>query len=62
MRAGVDLGAEVPARLLKFSEGGVGAEQFASVGTRSALAMRTVASEPPLDCGSAGTQVRIVMP
>ena len=34
---------------------------IASVGTRSALAIRTVASAPPLLCGSAGTQVRIVI-
>ena len=38
------------------------ASRFASVGTRSALAIRTVASDPPLDCGSAGTQVRMVIP
>jgi hypothetical protein len=33
-----------------------------SVGTRSALAIRTVASEPPLLCGSAGTHVATVSP
>jgi hypothetical protein len=36
--------------------------RFASVGTRSAFAMRTDASVPPFDWGSAGTQVRIVIP
>jgi hypothetical protein len=36
--------------------------RFAAVGTRSAFAIRTVASDPPLDCGSAGTHVRIVIP
>ena len=36
--------------------------RLCSVGTRSALAIRTVASEPPLDSGSAGTQLAIVSP
>ena len=36
--------------------------RLCSVGTRSALAIRTVASEPPLVYGSAGTQVAIVSP
>lgn len=36
--------------------------RFAEVGTRSAFAMRTVASLPPFVSGSAGRQVRIVMP
>lgn len=36
--------------------------RFTRVGTRSRLASRTVASTPPLDSGSAGTQVVIVMP
>jgi len=36
--------------------------RLASVGTRSAWAIRTVASTPPLDCRSAGTQVRFVIP
>ncbi len=36
--------------------------RFASVGTRSASAMRTVASEPPLDSGSATTQVATLSP
>lgn len=31
--------------------------RFVSVGTRSALAIRTVASDPPFDSGSAGTHV-----
>lgn len=36
--------------------------RLTSLGTRSALAMRTVASEPPLVSGSAGRQVRMVVP
>ncbi len=36
--------------------------RFASVGTRSALAILTVASLPPSYSGSKGTQVRTVMP
>src|SRR5438067_13719375 len=35
---------------------------LASVGTRSAEAMRTVASDPPFDWGSAGTQLASVRP
>ena len=36
--------------------------KFASVGTRSALAIFTVDSDPPLDAGSYGTQVATVSP
>src|SRR6516164_2108999 len=36
--------------------------KLASVGTRSALETRTVASEPPLDSGSARTHVVTVTP
>ncbi len=36
--------------------------RFASAGTRSALATRTVASDPPFDSGSYGTQVCTVIP
>ena len=36
--------------------------RLCSVGTRSALTILTVASEPPLDSGSAGTQVATVSP
>jgi hypothetical protein len=40
----------------------VGLTIVASVGTRSAEAMRTVASDPPFDCWSAGTQLASVSP
>ena len=36
--------------------------RFASVGTRSALAIFTVDSDPPLDAGSYGTHVATVRP
>jgi hypothetical protein len=36
--------------------------RFASVGTRSAFAIFTVDSEPPLEAGSYGTQVATVSP
>jgi len=38
------------------------ARRFASVGTRSALAIFTVDSDPPLEAGSAGTHVVTVTP
>ena len=36
--------------------------RFASVGTRSAFATRTVASDPPLEAGSAGMHVAMLRP
>jgi hypothetical protein len=38
------------------------ARRLTSVGTRSRLAIFTAFSAPPFDAGSAGTQVRIVVP
>ena len=63
VRPAVHLLAEHPAQAWSSSANvAYCSSRFASVGTRSALAIRTVASAPPLVCGSAGTQVRIVIP
>lgn len=59
--AGVDVLAERPGRFLQRGEGTVVLARVRE-GTRSRLAMRTVDSAPPLDCGSAGMQVRTVVP
>jgi hypothetical protein len=60
--ARVDPLAERRARPLKLSEVLEAALRLCSVGTRSAVAILTVASEPPLDSGSAGTHVATVSP
>ena len=62
MDPGVDPVAERPAGLLELSEAAIGRQRFAPDGTRSALAILTVASSPPLDSGSDGTHVSTVQP
>ena len=55
MLAAVDLGHERVARVDQLGPATCSRRsRFASVGTRSAFAIRTVASEPPLDSGSNG--------
>ncbi|BBZ21560.1 hypothetical protein MGAD_58950 [Mycolicibacterium gadium] len=62
MRAGIDLLAEVPARLLEFSESGVGVQQISLGGHQIGLGDAHRGLRTTLVCGSAGTQVRIVIP
>ncbi len=60
---GVDLLTERLAGRLQLGERArTAGSRFVSVGTRSALAIFTVDSDPPLDAGSAGTQVWTVTP
>ena len=62
MHPGVDLHAEHLARRLQLGERAYSPSRFVSFGTRSALASFTVDSDPPLDAGSAGSQVCTVTP
>ena len=53
---------ETPGQRPRPNNGHPQPRKLASVGTKSALAARTVASLPPLDSGSAGTHVATVIP
>ncbi len=60
--AGVDLLAEGPAAVSRSPKLLQSSRRFTSLATRSAFAIFTVDSEPPLVSGSAGTQVRMAVP
>lgn len=62
MDAGIDLPAEHRAGTAEFGELSYALRRFASVDTRSAFAIRTVASDPPFDSGSQGTHVWTCIP
>lgn len=62
MGPAVDRLCETLAGLDELSEGSVDVSRFALVGTRSAFAIRTLVSDPPLDSGSNGTQACTVRP
>ena len=62
MHPAVHLRHELLARLLELGKRAVPARRLVSVGTRSALLIFTDASTPPLEAGSAGSQVNTVTP